>query len=312
MESEQQIEAKNRKIDPEASWLGRNSSIEVERRLVIAQEIGAVFSGVPEVMAVLVGGSVARGYADRWSDVEIGVFWRGVPSHPLRTDLAALTGLVEWHTYPDPSPTGAVEEDGARDGVKVDLVHLDCTSVEEIITAVVDHADPSLQRQVLVAAIQDGLPLGGHALLASWKARAAVYPEKLRVAMVQNHLIFGPQAWLEMLAERDDVLVLHDLLCRIGRTIITLLLGINGFYARSAELKWTHQTIAQCTIAPTDLARRLDALLRADPLMAVAEAGQLIEETLALIDQHVPLVDTIPVRQRIAALPRGLTGRPTP
>lgn len=280
--------------------------------MAIAREIGAAYSGASEVMAVIVGGSVARGYADRWSDVEIGVFWSALPPEPERTDLAARAGLVEWHAYPDPSPIGAVEEDGMRGGIKVDLVHLACPSVEETITAAVDHGDPSLERQALVAAIQDGLPLAGHPLLASWKARVAVYPEALRITMVRNHLVFGPHAWLEMLAERDDVLVLHDLLCRIGRTIVTILLGINGVYAQSAGLKWTHQTIAQCTIVPTDLAHRLDGLLRADPHTAVTEAGQLIDETLALIDQHVPLVDTAPVRQRIAALPRGLTGRPTP
>lgn len=91
-----------------------------------------------------------------------------------------------------------------------------------------------------------------------------------------------------------------------------ILLAINGIYARSAELKWLHQTIARCTIVPTELNHRLDTLLWADPHTAVAAAKSLIEETLTLIDRHVPAVDTTSVRQRISALPRGITGSTRP
>ncbi len=309
IEREFQIESDHPADDHEQEGPDHTLSSEVRRRLALAREIGTSYSGASGLMALLVGGSVAHGYADRWSDVDIGVFWTTLPPERSSAELAARAGLVEWHAYPDPSPTGALEEDGVRNGIKVDLVHLTCTSVEETIAAVIDHGNSSLEHQVLVAAIRDGLPLFGDRLLACWKTRVAVYPEELRIAMVQNHLIFGSHAWLEMLAERDDVLVLHDLLCRIGRAIITILLEINGVYARSARLKWTHQTIAQCTIAPPGFARRLDVLLRSDSTTAVAEAGRFIEETLALIDHHLPAVDTAPVRRRIAALPRGLQGR---
>lgn len=295
-----------------ASGKLRHPSREVERRLSIAQRIGGTYAAAPDAMAILVGGSVARGYADRWSDLEIGVFWRIVPPEHSRADLAVLAGLSDWRSYPNPSPVGALEEDGIRDGIKVDLIHLDCASVENTITAVVGHGDPALEHQVLLGTLQDGLPLEGHSLLASWKARIATYPEKLRIATIQDNLIFGPHAWLEMLAERNDFLILHDLLCRIGRSIVNIMLGINGIYARSPALKWVQQTIAACTIAPANVAHRLDTLLRTDPRTAVATARLLIEETLTLIDQHIPGVDTTPVRQRISALLRGLTGSTTP
>ncbi|HEV2067729.1 MAG TPA: hypothetical protein VGR08_12925, partial [Thermomicrobiales bacterium] len=231
-----------------ASGKPLHPSREVERRLSIAQRIGRTYAAAPNAMAILVGGSVARGYADRWSDVEIGVFWRIVPPERSRADLAALAGLSDWRSYPDPSPVGALEGDGIRDGIKIDPIHLDCASVEDTITAAIGHGDPALEHQVLLGTLQDGLPLEGHPLLASWKARIGTYPQKLRIARIQDNLSFGPHAWLEMLAERNDFLTLHDLLCRIGRSIVNIMLGINGIYARSPALKWVQQTIAACTI----------------------------------------------------------------
>ncbi len=49
-------------------------------RLGRAREIAPVYLADPRVRAVMVGGSVARGWADRYSDVEVGVFWEAFPS----------------------------------------------------------------------------------------------------------------------------------------------------------------------------------------------------------------------------------------
>jgi hypothetical protein len=161
---------------------------------------------------------------------------------------------------------------------------------------------------VLAASLVDGVPLAGATALRPWRARAEHYPDALRIAMVRDHLVFGPHAWLEMLADRDDVLALHDILGRIARSVVLILLAVNRVYVRSPELKWLPDTLARCPIAPPELDRRIDAILRMEPHLAVAEARRLIDETLELIDLHVPEVDTGPVRRRIAALPRGVPG----
>jgi len=238
------MKKETRETDPErserskASGLLHHPSREVERRLRIAQPIGATYAAVPDAMVILVGGSVARGYADRWSDLGIGhLQWRLPPEH-FRAYLAARAGVTDRRAYPDFSPGGATEEDGVRDGIKVDLIHLDCTSAANSITAVVGHGDPALEHQALLGSIRGGLSLAGHLLLASWKARIAPYPETLRAATIRRQLIFGPHAWLEMLAERNDTLVRQDLLGRIARAIVAILLRIGGIYARSAEFKW--------------------------------------------------------------------------
>ena len=42
--------------------------------LALAQHIAPVYGDNPKVRVVMVGGSVARGCADQYSDLEIGVF----------------------------------------------------------------------------------------------------------------------------------------------------------------------------------------------------------------------------------------------
>ncbi|MDQ3655564.1 MAG: hypothetical protein M3457_10845, partial [Chloroflexota bacterium] len=55
----------------------------------VAQEIGAIYGGHPGVRAVLLCGSVSRGWADRWSDIELTVCWELMPSLEARAELAA-------------------------------------------------------------------------------------------------------------------------------------------------------------------------------------------------------------------------------
>jgi hypothetical protein len=66
---------------------------------------------------VLVGGSVARGFADRYSDIEIGVFWDTLPSIEERAAARERAGGVAGDFIPnsgryssdDPRSVGGLE-----------------------------------------------------------------------------------------------------------------------------------------------------------------------------------------------------------
>lgn len=79
---------------------------------------------------------------------------------------------------------------------------------------------------------------------------------------------------------------------------------MNGIYAPSVSPKWTRRLIAQMDIAPADLADRFDALLVTGARDSVRDAGRLIDETLTLVERHVPTIDTRPVRSRVVETPR--------
>ena len=254
--------------------------------------------------AVIIGGSVSRGHADRWSDLEIGIFWSEIPPEPVRASLAKNARLRNWRAFAGATSVGGIEEEADAEGIKIDLVHMDSLAVERLVHDVVDRAEAALDKQSVVAAIWDGVPIHGEALLKRWRELADPYPPALRLAMVKNQLVFGPHSWLEMLADRRDLLPLHVLLCRIQTAILGILLGVNGIYAPSVTPKWTRQLIERFEFAPDDLAPRFDQMLTGDAKTAVHLADRLIEETLALVERHLPVIDTTRVRSRVAQTPR--------
>src|SRR5258708_12542416 len=53
-------------------------------RLKIARQVAPIIATNPQVQAIMLAGSTSRGRADRYSDIEIGVFWSGPPSDQER------------------------------------------------------------------------------------------------------------------------------------------------------------------------------------------------------------------------------------
>src|SRR5690349_4154515 len=53
---------------------------EALKRFRLAEQIAPAYAANPKVSAVILAGSVARGTADRFSDIEIDVFWAAPPS----------------------------------------------------------------------------------------------------------------------------------------------------------------------------------------------------------------------------------------
>ena len=273
-------------------------------RLALARAVAPAYVADAAVAAVLVGGSVARGHADRWSDLELGVCWTAAATEAARAAAAEAAGATKRRVFPNAGATVAWEEEYRVGGVKVDIGHLTVAEAERIIGDVTVRGDPALAKQAFVAAVRDGVPLHGDALLTGWRARVATYPDALARAMVAEHLGFGPHCWLEMLAERDDLLALYGLLCRAERSVLGVLLGHNHVYPASAELKWADRVAGSLTVAPPHLAGRLKRVFRAEPREGVEEAARLIEETVALVEAHLPTIDTSAVRARLAT-PRG-------
>ena len=66
-------------------------------RLAMARKVAPVISTNPKVQAVILAGSTSRGWADSYSDIEIGVFWTTPPSDEERMDPIAVAGLSLIH-----------------------------------------------------------------------------------------------------------------------------------------------------------------------------------------------------------------------
>lgn len=255
-----------------------------------AQEIASHYGGDPSVRAVLLCGSVSRGWADRWSDIEMTVCWEDLPSLDVRADLAASVGAKGRRVYPVDPELRTHEEEFTHAGEKIDLAHIEIGGIAAILREVTIDGDSSLRKHALVAGLRDAIAVASDDLVREWKAKAVVYPVHLKHTMIERNLVFGPHWWPEMLAERNDLLPLHDILVRIGRALLSIVAALNRTYLPSDGFKWSQRVASQMAIAPNQFARRLEWTLRKPPGEAVREAGYLITEIFQLIREHAPEV----------------------
>jgi hypothetical protein len=268
-------------------------------RYALAQQIASHYHANPNVAAVLVEGSVARGYADRFSDIDLAVFWAEPPTAQERRDIVTRALGSYRHPWPSTREAAGWETRNVQEGVAIDVRHTTVKATEDLLAAVLEHADPRLAKQQRLAALRSALPLVNPMLITQWQQQAAAYPHKLAVAMVREHVRFRPAWEQERLAERHDVLVLYDSLCTAQKHLLLVLLGLNRLYYPG--WRWMDRLMEQMQVTPPNLSPRfkqLFAIVSIDPLASVYQLHELIEETFVLVETHLADADTRQVRAR--------------
>jgi predicted nucleotidyltransferase len=271
--------------------MGQSSEIAKRRRL--AEMVAPAYAANSKVASVLLAGSVARGTADRFSDIEIDVYWHTPPND---ADLLAPIEQSGWRLLYRHVDEYEWADGFSIEGVKVDTSQFLVSTLDRWIDDVMERADLEVEKQLRISAIRHGQPLYGAELIERWRERTATYPEALRHAMVREHLEFRPRELLEMFAARDNTLILYRSLVEISQRILDVLMALNRIYLPHPYHKWLDWEVAQLPIGPPDLAGRLRTLLRAKPETAADEIHRLIEETFALVERHMPEIDTRPLR----------------
>jgi len=256
-------------------------------RYGLAQQIALHAHANPNVAAVLVEGSVARDDADRSSDLDLAVIWTEPPTAQERRDIVPRAGGSYRHPWPSHREAAGWETRNERGGIAIDVRHTTVQAIEGILAAVLERTDPRLAKQRHLAALHWALPLVNPTLINEWQQQAAAYPHDLAVAMVRTHLRFRPAWEQEQLAERHEVLVLYDSFC-------TARLYYPGW-------RWLDRLMDQMQVTPPNLSPRfkqLFAIVSIDPLAAVYQLHELIEETFVLVETHLGEVDTRAARER--------------
>jgi hypothetical protein len=164
---------------------------------------------------------------------------------------------------------------------------------------VLEGADSSLTIQQHLATLLSALPLSEPSVLTHWQQRAMVYPQELSVAMVRAHLRFRPAWEQEMLAERNDLLVLYESICTVEQHILLVLMGLNRLYYPG--FRRIDRLMEQMPIAPPNLSTRFKqvfGIVGIDPLAGVYQLHDLIEESFSLVRTHLGELDTTQVQAR--------------
>ncbi len=268
---------------PDAEW-------RVEFARSLAERI-AVFHGV---RAIVVAGSVAHGYADPWSDIEIPIFWGALPDDDTRHAIVNSLNATFLYGYDGPS----AEDQLIINGVQVDLWHITVAHEQAIIEAVLEgrQTDPGSLNAMETA--RSCIPLYGHDIVEQWRKQAQVYPDALAQQVIREHISSFKVADLFILATRDNPSAFYGQLSFLHQELFLVLLALNRSYFPT--FKWLFRTLEKLPVKPGDIDQRLRQAFALPYAGAIAGTSQLLEETLELVELQFPGLDTTQARRQLA------------
>jgi hypothetical protein len=270
-------------------------------RLELARRIAMPYAREPNARAVMIAGSVGRRTDDRWSDVEIDVYYERPPTEDERRAAALASGGKVVGLYEDEHEW---EEQLSFGGFHAHTSTFLVSTLERCISDVVAESSTDAFAQSRLFSLLHAVPVKGASDAEAWRARAGRYPDGLRHAMLAEYLRFDRFRYMgHMLAERGDVLLLQDVLVEVGARLVAALLGLNRIYLPTpayamCRVKGADEMIGLMAIKPLELSARLRSAFRGDPVEGVAVLEALVDETFALVDTHAPGFDTAPYRSR--------------
>ncbi|HEX2993250.1 MAG TPA: hypothetical protein VHP14_00405, partial [Anaerolineales bacterium] len=75
----------------------------VQRRIDFAQQLANPLLTFDGIQAIVIAGSVARGYADEYSDLEIPIFWETLPDDATRHAIVSALHAEFLYAYDGPA-----------------------------------------------------------------------------------------------------------------------------------------------------------------------------------------------------------------
>ena len=267
--------------------------------VALATQVAAAYVAQTRPCALLLTGSAAEGTSDAFSDLDLIAYYHQLPSPD---QLAAARGSLQATNIRASSgpETDSFLEEYVLHGVACQVAHLTIVAWERDMASVLEEFEPGTHVEKAITGLLGGVPLHGGELIERWQARAAAYPEGLARATVQHHLRFFP-LWLvgERWRTRDATIFYYQMLVETSLNLLGVLAGLNHLYFSSFQFKRLHQFAARMHLAPERLADRLDNVFRLDPVDAGIAIERLVEETVTLVDRHMPAIDTAPARRHL-------------
>jgi predicted nucleotidyltransferase len=236
----------------------------------LAQRVADAFP--PEVVEVVLTGSVSRGVADDVSDIELLCVTETQLSLDSAFELAARAGLESRDSWGDPAtPTRRVF--GYLDGQPVETIWWSRELAEELFAA-----------GGSAEAIANGVALRTSGLLARWQEQLADYPDALAAERIEKAAErwggYAPAALLTI-ARPDCGLARMEWLVDSAQRVLAIVFALNRVHQPTA--KRLAARVEPLARRPERLAERIEeALAEPDPRTALGLMAELQLETVRL------------------------------
>jgi hypothetical protein len=173
------------------------------------------------------------------------------------------------------------------------------STLDRYIVDVVEHSDSTVEKQLRLAALQNSIPLRGQDLVHRWRDKIANYPDALAEKIIRDNVDFGGWNSVEMCFARGDLLLAYDLLTKVQKEVMAVLLALNRTYMGHPHGKWLAHFAAGMQHKPSRFAERMLYALRAGSVQGAREMDGVIEETFALVEQQFPQIDLTEIKQDV-------------
>jgi hypothetical protein len=235
----------------------------------VAERIAAALP--PVVEEVVLTGSVSRGAADAFSDIEM------LLVTTTRLDLqecfahARTVGLANLDTW-GVQGTEASRVFGYYEGVPIETIWWPRDFAEASVAALTSGG-----HSAAAEALVNGVALRTAGLAASWQERLRVYPEALVAARIEEAALtwggFHPAGYLT-LARPGERLALVEYLCDDAARVLRIVYALNRVWQPTS--KRLPDRVQALAVKPERLAERIEeALTEPDPLRAMLVMAEL-------------------------------------
>jgi len=287
-------------MDESQSWRSQELTLR-------ARSIAEVYGAYPEVAAVILGGSTARGTAGESSDIDIGVFWQRLPDEATTISLLQQAGIRLNRSVANemrfsegcPRRNGRIEIGhlSAENGFQccVDVEHETVEGTEEVLDRVFTRHEVNLENQELVSVIRQGVVLHGEVLLQDWRKISEAYPDAVAHRIIQENLggISSILGSIHHVTTSYEMVRWQRMAYDLRKRITLALMAANRIWAftDNTDFKGLDSFVCGVSLKPPMFLRRLRLALASTDAARVQVWVSLIRDLVVLISKSDSAID---------------------
>ncbi|RMD02857.1 nucleotidyltransferase domain-containing protein [Clostridium autoethanogenum] len=224
-----------------------NLSYHCKWRIELAKQICEKVKIIEGVKAIVIGGSVARGYADEYSDLEIPIFWDKLLNENTRKLIVKELNAEYFYPY----NYEANENNVVVNEFRIDLWHLTVEDEEDTIKGVLVDLKTDFGYSNAMDTIRTCIPLFGEKIVYSWKDRAKGYPKELAIKNIKESLQSIDSTQAELYIQRQNSTLIYEHIANLQKNIFLILLALNKLYFPT--FKWMYKSLETFKIKPENI-----------------------------------------------------------
>lgn len=254
-----------------------------------AQQVAEAAIGIPGVIAVSLGGSLANDLADEQSDIDLHVYWRA-PLAATAERAVCLAAVADPGTIVREVGDWGLEDHLVVGGRLAELVYVELGDLwVEVERAYGEGlAGEGFTTAVLTFAAQGRPLLDPQGELAALRARLVTYPEPTRARVLGSHprLLHAYLGQFRKAQGRHDLLFAQHRRYTIQMVFFNLLFALNRRFHPGEKRLLVHSE--RCSLRPARLAERWSeiALRPVDDMVVADMLEELVDELCELAQRE--------------------------